>query len=221
MNLPGLITVQPDRTEELDALARMVGTCFLEEMWYVTWLEALDELGIGRDRKLEITRAVIRADYEGTAPYQCVYALPDRAGAANVYLRSELGDVDWTELEEESGTLLAEVLTDEEIDVLGPRIEAMDPISSTSWPLERAAADEDFIYFISAGVDPEKRGSGAFRRLLTPFLEYADEHGLACYLDCYTERLEQLYGHFGFETVERRSIDAFPIEERLMVRRAR
>ena len=62
MNLPGLITVQPDRTEELDALARMVGTCFLEEMWYVTWLEALDELGIGRDRKLEITRAVIRSD---------------------------------------------------------------------------------------------------------------------------------------------------------------
>ena len=221
MNLPGLITVQPDRTEELDALARMVGTCFLEEMWYVTWLEALDELGIGRDRKLEITRAVIRSDYEVTAPYQCVYALPDRAGAANVYLRSELGVVDWTELEEEAGTLLAEVLTDEEIDVLGPRIEAMDPISSTSWPLERAAADEDFIYFISAGVDPEKRGSGAFRRLLTPFLEYADEHGLACYLDCYTERLEQLYGHFGFETVERRSIDAFPIEERLMVRRAR
>ena len=221
MNLPGLITVQPDRTEELDALARMVGTCFLEEMWYVTWLEALDELGIGRDRKLEITRAVIRSDYEVTAPYQCVYALPDRAGAANVYLRSELGDVDWTELEEESGTLLAEVLTDEEIDVLGPRIEAMDPISSTSWPLERAAADEDFIYFISAGVDPEKRGSGAFHRLFTPFLEYADEHGLACYLDCYTERLEQLYGHFGFETVERRSIDAFPIEERLMVRRAR
>ena len=221
MNLPGLITVQPDRTEELDALARMVGTCFHEEMWHVTWLEALDELGIGRDRKLEITRAVIRSDYEVTAPYQCVYALPDRAGAANVYLRSELGDVDWTELEEESGTLLAEVLTDEEIDVLGPRIEAMDPISSTSWPLERAAADEDFIYFISAGVDPEKRGSGAFRRLLTPFLEYADEHGLACYLDCYTERLEQLYGHFGFETVERRSIDAFPIEERLMVRRAR
>ena len=221
MNLPGLITVQPDRTEELDALARMVGTCFLEEMWYVTWLEALDELGIGRDRKLEITRAVIRSDYEVTAPYQCVYALPDRAGAANVYLRSELGDVDWTELEAESGTLLAEVLTDEEIDVLGPRIEPMDPFSSTSWPLERAAADEDFIYFISAGVDPEKRGSGAFRRLFTPFLEYADEHGLACYLDCYTERLEQLYGHFGFETVERRSIDAFPIEERLMVRRAR
>lgn len=219
MNLSGLITVQPDQTEELDALATMVGTCFLEEMWYVTWLEALDELGIGTERKLEITRAVIRSDYAVTAPFQCVYTLPDRAGAANVYLRSELGDVDWTELEEESGALLAEMLTDEEIAVLGPRIEAMDPISSTSWPLERTAPDEDFVYFISAGVDPEKRGTGAFRRLFTPFLAYADEHGLDCYLDCYTDRLEQLYGHFGFETVERRSIEAFPIEERLMIRR--
>lgn len=219
MNLSGLITVQPDQTEELDALATMVGTCFLEEMWYVTWLEALDELGIGTERKLEITRAVIRLDYAVTAPFQCVYTLPDRAGAANVYLRSELGDVDWTELEEESGALLAEMLTDEEIAVLGPRIEEMDPISSTSWPLERTAPDEDFVYFISAGVDPEKRGTGAFRRLFTPFLAYADEHGLDCYLDCYTDRLEQLYGHFGFETVERRSIDAFPIEERLMIRR--
>lgn len=219
MNLSGLITVQPDQTKELDALATMVGTCFLEEMWYVTWLEALDELGIGTERKLEITRAVIRSDYAVTAPFQCVYTLPDRAGAANVYLRSELGDIDWTELEEESGALLAEMLTDEEIAVLGPRIEAMDPISSTSWPLERTAPDEDFVYFISAGVDPEKRGTGAFRRLFTPFLAYADEHGLDCYLDCYTDRLEQLYGHFGFETVERRSIEAFPIEERLMIRR--
>ncbi|WP_101723304.1 GNAT family N-acetyltransferase [Eggerthella timonensis] len=219
MNLSGLITVQPDQTEELDALATMVGTCFLEEMWYVTWLEALDELGIGTERKLEITRAVIRSDYAVTAPFQCVYTLPDRAGAANVYLRSELGDIDWTELEEESGALLAEMLTDEEIAVLGPRIEAMDPISSTSWPLERTAPDEDFVYFISAAVDPEKRGTGAFRRLFTPFLAYADEHGLDCYLDCYTDRLEQLYGHFGFETVERRSIEAFPIEERLMIRR--
>ena len=218
MNLPGLIIVRPDQTDELDALARMVGTCFLEEMWYVTWL---DVPGISEERKLAITRAVIRSDYAATAPYQCVYALPDRAGAANVYLRSELGDVSWPELEEESGMLLAEQLTDEELSVLGPRIEELDPISSTSWPLERAGADEDFIYFISAGVDPDKRGSGAFRRLFEPFLAYADEHGLDCYLDCYTDRLEQLYGHFGFETVERRSIDAFPIEERLMIRKPR
>ncbi len=221
MNLPGLVTVQPDRTEELDALARMVGTCFLEEMWYVTWLEALDELGIGRDRKLEITRAVIRSDYEVTAPYQCVYALPDRAGPRTSTCAASWATSTGPSSRRNRARFWPRCSPTKRSTCWDPRIEAMDPISSTSWPLERAAADEDFIYFISAGVDPEKRGSGAFRRLFTPFLEYADEHGLACYLDCYTERLEQLYGHFGFETVERRSIDAFPIEERLMVRRAR
>lgn len=214
MHLPGLISVQPDHIEELDALATMVGTCFLEEMWYVTWLDALDD----ESRKLEITQAAIRADYEATSPYGCVYALSDFAGAANVYLRSELDETTWDELENESGSMLAEALTEEEIEVLGPRIEALDPISSTSWPLEIAKPEDDFIYFISAGVDPEQRGSGAFRRLFTPFLNYADENGIACYLDCYTDKLEQLYGHFGFEVIERRTDPAFNIVERLMVR---
>ncbi len=191
MNLPGLITVHPDRTEELDALAAMVGTCFREEMWYATWLEALDELGIGRDRKLAITRAVIRSDYEVTAPYQCVYALHDRAGARNVYLRSELGDVDWTELEEESGALLAEVLTDEESGRAGTARRG-DGAASRHELAARACGGRRGLHLLHLGRSgPEKRGSGAFRRLFTPFLEYADEHGLACYLDCYTERLEQ------------------------------
>ena len=52
MNLPGLITVHPDQTDELDALAAMVGTCFREEMWYATWL---DVPNISEGRKLAIT----------------------------------------------------------------------------------------------------------------------------------------------------------------------
>ena len=222
MQLPGLITVQPEQTEELEALARMVGRCFLEEMWYVTWLAALDEFeGDVEGRKLQITQEVIRCDYEATAPFGCVLALPDGAGAANAYLRSELGEVSWHDLEEQSGTALAETLSEDEIEVLGPRIEELDPLSDTAWPLEVAAPDEDFIYFISAGVDPESRGTGAFRRLITPFLDFADERGIKCYLDCYTDRLEQLYGHFGFEVIERRSDPAFDLVERLMVRAAR
>ena len=110
MNLPGLITVQPDRTEELDALARMVGTCFLEEMWYVTWL---DVPGMSDERKLAVTQAAIRSDYAVTAPYQCVYALADRAGAANVYLRSELPEGGWERLEEKYAFTFWEQLDDD------------------------------------------------------------------------------------------------------------
>lgn len=215
MNLPGLITVRPDQTDELDALAAMVGTCFREEMWYATWL---DVPGISEERKLAITQAVIRADYAVTAPYGCVYTLEDRAGAANAFLRSELPEGGWERLEEKSARCMAVMLTPEEEAMLGPRAEAMDPLSDTNWPLALAGDDEDFIYFISAGVDPASRGTGAFRRLFTPFLDEADRRGLRCYLDCYTDRLESLYGHYGFRTVDRKGASGFDLVERLMVR---
>lgn len=220
MQLPGLVTVPHDQAALLDELAAMVGTCFLEEMWYATWLEALDDLGADRSRKLAITQAVIRADYEVTSPYGCVYTLDDRAGAANVYLRSELGGASWPALEEQSARRLESVLTADEQEVLVPRAEAMEPLSDTNWPLA-LAGDDDYLHFISAGVDPARRGSGAFGRLFKPFLAYADERGLRCYLDCYTDRLEGIYGHYGFETVERKTAPGFDLVERCMVRSPR
>ena len=215
MNLPGLVTLKPDQAEELEALARVVGACFLEEMWYATWL---DVPGISQKRKLEITREVIRCDYRVSAPYGCVYALPDFTGGANAYLRSELAGTDWAELEEKSGIALAEALTEGEIEVLGPRAEAMEALSDMSWPLAHAGEHDDFIYFPSIGIDPDRRGSGAFGRLFRPFLAYADEHGLRTYLDCYTDRLEQLYGHYGFKVVERKTSPGFNLVERCMIR---
>ncbi|RDB61537.1 GNAT family N-acetyltransferase [Gordonibacter sp. 28C] len=221
MQLPGLVTVPHDQAALLDELANMVGTCFLEEKWHTTWLEVLDDLGADRSRKLAITQAVIRADYEITSPYGCVYTLDDRAGAANVYVRSELGDTSWPKLEEQSARRLESALTAREQEVLFPRAEAMEPLSDTNWPLACAGPDDDYLYFISAGVDPDRRGSGAFGRLFRPFLACADERGIACYLDCYTDRLEGIYGHYGFETVERKTAPGFDLVERCMVRRPR
>ncbi len=218
MQLPELVTVHPRQTDLMERLADMVGTCFLEEMWYVTWLEALDA---DEARKLAITQAVIRANYKTTAPYGCVLALPDGAGAANAFLRSDLADVSWAELEMRSELLMAGTLTEREQEVLGERAQAMEPLSDTTWPLSVAGPDDDFIYFISLGVDAARRGSGAFRRLIQSFLSYADEQGITCYLDCYTDRLEGLYAHFGFQTIERKGAAGFDIVERCMARTPR
>lgn len=215
MNLPGLTTVHPEQTELLDELAHMVGECFREELWYATWLDVLDAT---EERKRAITEASIRADYEITAPLGCVYTLDDRAGAANVYLRSELDGTPWSELEERAELIMGTRMTPEEQQVLYARALAMEPLSDTSWPLTYADASDDFIYFISAGVDPTRRGSGAFGRLFRPFLAYSDEHNLSCYLDCYADRLEQIYAHYGFEVVERKTAPGFDLVERCMIR---
>ncbi len=218
MQLPGLVTVQPEQTDLLDRLAAMVGACFREEQWFVAWLDALDA---DEERKLAITRACIRADYEATAPYGCVCALPDEAGAANAYLRSELAGVPWPKIEERSELLMAQALTPSEREALDERAKELEPASDTAWTLSAARPEEDFVYFISIGVDPDRRGSGAFRRLFEPFLTFADERSIACYLDCYTDRLEHLYGHFGFETIERKQAPGLDLVERCMARAPR
>lgn len=215
MNLPGLVTVKPEQSDLLEQLACMLGACFRQEMWYVTCLDALDA---SEERKLAITQEVIRSDFAVTAPFDCVYALPDHAAAANAFLRSDLGDAAWEELEERSWNRVEACLTPEERAALLPQSEAMEPLSDTGWPFAHAARDEDFIYFVSIGVDPERRGSGAFGRLIKPFLAYADARNLRTYLDCYTDRLEQIYGHYGFVTVERKTAPGFTLVERCMVR---
>lgn len=219
MNIPGLITVQPPCTALLDELAHLMGTCFLEERWYAAWLEALDALGASRERKQAITRAAIRADYEVTAPFGCVFTLPDHAGALNAYRLSELSTTSWPALQRQAELLIKSALSEQELRVLFERWKAMGPVSGSDWPSRMTAPGDDFIYVISVGVDPALRNTGVFGRLFRQLLTYADSQGTTCYLDCYSDRLEQIYGHFGFEVIERKSDPAFTIQERCMMRR--
>lgn len=220
MNIPGLVTVNENQPELLDKLARMVGTSFLEELWYATWLEALDDSGRDTDRKRTILQALIRADFEATAPYGCCLALDDCAGAVNAFLRSELSDAQWTHIDKLVEEASAKILTPKEQRVLFPQAEAMGPLSDTNWMYNYAAPEDDFIYFISIGVDPNRRGTGAFGRLVKPILAFADTKKIDCYLDCYTDRLEQIYTHYGFEVVEVKQASGFAITERCMIRRS-
>ncbi len=218
MQLPGLITVQPEQREIIDELARMMGRSFMEERWTACWLSALDA---DDGRKLEISRAIMKYDFIVGAPYECCYLLPDLSAGTGAYLSSDLQGRIWSDLEDEAMAMMAEsTLTDTEKAALSQRAKEMKGISNFSWMIEHAG-NADFIHFFSIGVNADMRGSGAFRKLLTPFLAYADKQGINCYLECYHDRLESLYGHFGFETTQRFSDPAFDIVERAMVRSPR
>lgn len=221
MQLPGLITVQPEQRETIDQLAHMMGESFMEERWTASWLSVLDALGTNDERKLEISQAIMKYDFTVGTPYECCYMLPDMAAGTGAYLSSDLKGRIWNDLEDEAMSMMAEAtLNDKEKAALSRRAEEMKGISNFRWMIEHAAHAE-FIHFFSIGVNADMRGSGAFRRLMTPFLAHADELGINCYLECYNDRLESLYGHFGFETARRFSDPAFDIVERAMVRSPR
>ena len=221
MNLPGLITVGPDQTALIDELADMMGESFLEELWTAEALAPID--GPDADaRKLEISRAIMRENFTLGAPYQCCYTTEDHAGCAGGYLKSDMGERIWDDIENESMlNIVDNLLTLNETMRLREQMERMAPITVFDWEEAEAKAmgAADFIHFYALGVDRRRRGSGAFRRLMTPFFDYADEHGIPCFLETYSDRLEGLYAHFGFETLREYRASGFAITERCMVRR--
>lgn len=221
MQLPGIVSLKPEQTDLIHELADMMGETFLEELSTVVWLEALDELGADRARKLEISRGVMRCDFSLAAPYGACLMLPDMAAGVGCYLASELEGRTWSEFEDRSMDMLVqEVLSEEEAQVLIARAKEMETITNFDWMLE-SSGDKDFMHIFSIGVNPNMRGTGAFRRLITPLLDYADNLGVNFYLECYTDQLEGLYGHFGFVTVKELRDPKFDIYERVMMRTPR
>ncbi len=218
MQLPGLITVQLYQKELIHSLASMMGTSFMEEEWTRLLLQGLDSIQTSYERKLALSRALFACDFEVAAPLQACYATEDLAACAGGYLASELGTTPWAQYEEQSfQTLVDTVLTEEEARLLTCQMERMEALSNFSWEIE-AAQGSDFIHFYALGVDPNKRGSGAFRRLMEPFFTYADQQGIPCFLETYSQKLESLYTHMGFYTLDVISDPQFAITERCMKR---
>lgn len=219
MNLEGIVTIRPDQHGLLKRAATMMGTSFLEEMWFTTWLSVLDSMGATRARKEELMHAVFMDDLVAHAPYQGVYALSDMTAATGAYRYSELNGMTHSDIEAQEGAFLQNVATPQELALLDKQGEKMEPISEFDWA-RVFEDDRDHIYFYAWAVDPGARGTGALRRLLEPFFAFADDNHLNCYLDCYADHLQRMYEHLGFELIDVLRSPEFEVYERRMVRKA-
>lgn len=223
MQLPGIITVSANQPERLERAALILGDSFIEEMWTATWLSALDELGATPQRKRELLHAFFMDELRSYLPFQGVYLLDDLSAAAQGYLASEQrasGCPAHGDASAAAGSEFAACATAEERAALDAQEARMEAISQFDWT-DALEGDADYIYFANWAVSSDARGKGSLRRMTTPFFDYADQHRLNCYLECYTDRLQSMYEHLGFEIVDVLSDPAFPVNERRMVRRPR
>lgn len=218
MNLPGIITISPDQPELLDTCARVLGDSFIEENWTATWLSCLDKLGASPARKQEILRAQYLDELGNHVPYQGAYLLEDGTAAAGGYLYSELQGNTHPQLQVASNKHFLGAVTPEEREELAKQEQRMEAISDFDWA-RKLENEGDHIYFYMWAVDKNARGKGSLRRLITPFYDYANEHNLNVYLECYSDNLQSMYEHLGFELIDVLSDPAFDITERRMVRR--
>lgn len=68
-------------------------------------------------------------------------------------------------------------------------------------------------------IDKNMRGTGAFRRLLTPVLEYCDTESIPMVLETHNERNVGLYIHFGFELVKTLTARNTEVTQYCMIRK--
>lgn len=217
MELPGLIRPAPADGALIDRLARMMGACFIEERWTQALLDSLGG-DAAPERRLQVSQGIMTHDFAAAAPYGALWATPDEAACAGAYLKSDLGSEVWSDIEAAAtAQFVSDVLTPSEAVGFLSAQRTLGAVSVFDWEEDRAGG-RDFIHFYALGVDPAMRGSGAFRRLIEPFLAFADDREIPCYLETYSEKLRGLYEHFGFRLVDVRTASGCDLVERCMER---
>ncbi len=220
MQLPGIITIKPQDTKLIEHVANMMGESFLEENWFITWLDELESINITKERRLEIMQSLFHDEIEAYTPYEGVYVLEDLTAATSAYLVSDLQGKDPEKIEKSVNSRFLKTTTKRELLRLWKREQQMKHISLFHWA-NSVEENDEYIYFHAWAVDPKARGKHSLTRLVTPFFNYADEHKINCYLDCYSDKLQSIYEHLGFELIDTLKDPKFSVFERRMIRRFR
>ncbi|TVQ07637.1 MAG: GNAT family N-acetyltransferase, partial [Balneolaceae bacterium] len=67
-------------------------------------------------------------------------------------------------------------------------------------------------------IDKSLRGTGAFRKLITPAIEYADQEQIPMVLETHNPSNVGLYEHFGFKLVKTISSPETDVQQYCMIR---
>ncbi len=108
-------------------------------------------------------------------------------------------------------------LSRKEVKILKKNLKAHKDLFSLTWPKEFVKGNYFRIEVIA--IAEELRGTGAFRRLLSPVIQSCENKGLPIVLETHDERNVKIYEHFGFEVAKVLEQDGVEIKGYCMIRR--
>lgn len=220
MHLNGLVQLDPKDEESLKEAAHILGTAFLEEGWTELRFAGLDALDIGLKRKREIMISSLYFELRESAKRGFAFTLKSSDGKGydgilESYMSKECPE-GFIALESQADKLFKASLAPEEVTAIEKQEIAIAPLSNMSW--YKTFCKQGYYHLCGIAVKTDARGSGAFRNLITPLLNLADETGYPICLECYKEHLIGLYGHFGFKVAGEIGLAQYETREYLMIR---
>jgi ribosomal protein S18 acetylase RimI-like enzyme len=195
----------------IDTIAGYMGQSFLEDPMNKAQLE-----GINQKEKLMQAHARLHVQY--AAKLRALHLLDNDPRAVMVALdsnnNSKLQEI-WTIIKTIGVTVF--VISFKEMKRLIRNMKVLGKVLDFKWPVEFVKGRHYRLKIIS--IDKSLRGTGAFRKLITPAIEFADQEQIPMVLETHNPSNVGLYEHFGFELVKTISSPDTDVQQYCMIRR--
>lgn len=144
-----------------------------------------------------------------------IQRLEKNNGISIGYYSKAIGLNDFIEIINSCSEEIMKVITEDELKLL---IENSEKLKNIEHPVWFHELKEDYYHLLVVAVDKKLKGSGAFRKLITPVLSDCDEKRIKIVLETNNEQNVKIFKHFGFDVVKEISDDMINIKQYCMVR---
>ena len=198
-------------SKNLDAIAGYLGESFLEDPMNKGQLE-------GIIKKEKFIRAHARIAVKHASKSNALYILNNDPRAIMIGFDSKnnrkLREV-WTNAKAIGSVFF--LISFKEIIRLFRNMKVLSKVLDFKWPKEFVKGRHYRVKIIS--IDKSLRGTGAFRKLITPAIEFSDQEQIPMVLETHNPSNVGLYEHFGFELVKTISSPETHVQQYCMIRK--
>ena len=197
-------------TKTLDAIAGHMGQSFLEDPMNKAQLEGINQ-------KEKLMRANARLAIKHASRINALHMLNNDPRAIMIAFDSENNNKireAWTNIRTIGATFYT--ISFKEIMRLFRNMKVMVKVLDFKWPKEFVKGRHYRVKVIS--IDKSLRGTGAFRKLITPAIEFADQEQIPMVLETHNPSNVGLYEHFGFKLMKTISSPDTGVQQYCMIR---
>ncbi|OFV69095.1 GNAT family N-acetyltransferase [Acetobacterium wieringae] len=196
---------------ELKTYTQLMKTRFMEDPGVIFQVNGLDRADL-------LIEAQFAGQIQAFMVQNAVQVLPDGQGLLIGYATREWPEERLTQVMQQSAQQLLAVVNPEELQLLSDRAVCQTQIIPSNWHLAYGATDVYHLLVIA--TDKSARGTGAFRKLLTPVLKKCAANQEPMVLETFNPDNLPIYEHFGFQLMESHRSDDIGLTCYCMMRSA-
>ena len=173
--------------------------------------------GMKLQRAREIFHAQCLGQLEVYASRKAVFYLKEGGGFFIGYSDKDITNMKLVSVAMMTGKYVRRILEKADSDILRENAEFLAKINPGEWYRDMIKGER--FHLLAVGIDPAKKGSGAFRTLMSAVIRACDKVNIPITLEMHNDLNRPLFERFGFEVIKRVEDETVDIACTCMLRR--